>query len=384
MIRYALKMLIGDRARYLGILVGVAFASLLITQQGAVFLGLMERTYSFVSDTPSPDLWVVDPDLEHHADSKPMLKQELYRVRGIQGVEWAVPMFKAFTKLRLPNGHRRGCIVIGVDDETLIGAPASISGGQAADLRLADAVFVDQADVSDKLGWTDTFGLRTKLSTGDVLELNDRRAVVAGTFKINPSFFWDPVIYTTYSRAISYSPSERKQLSFVLVKATPGQNLDELARRIEGSTGLRAYSEAAFKRLTAMYILEKTGILINFGIAIALGFVVGTVVAGQTFYNFTMENLRYFGALKALGTSNRTLVLMVLAQAAIVGLIGYGIGVGGAASFGAAIGGSSLAFSLPWQLLVVCGGAIVIICLLAAGLSIRRVLVLEPGVVFKA
>jgi len=380
MIHYALKMLMGDRARYLGILVGIAFASLLITQQGAVFVGLMERTYSFVSDTPAPDLWVVDPDLEHHADSKPMLQQELYRVRGVEGVEWAVPMFKAFTKLRLPDGRRRSCVVVGVDDETLIGAPSSISGGTATDLRRSDAILVDEADVSGKLGLN--IG-REKLSVGDVLELNDRRAVVAGTFKIQPSFFWDPVIYTTYTRAVSYSPSERKQLSFVLVKAAPGVDIAALAERIEQATGLKAYSESAFKRLTAMFILEKTGILINFGIAVILGFIVGVVVAGQTFYNFTIENLRYFGALKALGTSDGQLIRMVLAQATVVGLVGYGLGVGGAALFGMLLGGSSLAFSLPWQLLVVCGGAILVICLLAAGLSMRRVLVLEPGIVFR-
>lgn len=382
MIGYALKMLFGDRARYLGILVGVAFAALLITQQGAIFVGLMERTYSFVADTPQPDLWVVDRDLEHHSDSKPLEGQKLFRVRGVDGVEWATPMFKAFTKMRLPSGERRGCIVIGVDDNTLVGAPTELANGAALDLRRADAVLVDEADVNGKLAVNTPQGKRP-IRTGDVLELNDRRAVVAGTFKINRSFFWDPVIYTTYTRAISYSPSERKQLSFILVKVRPGQDIAEVAARIERMTGLKAYTESGFKRLTATFILEKTGILINFGIAVILGFGVGTAVAGQTFYNFTMDNLRHFGALKALGTPDRTILAMVLTQAVVVGSIGYGLGVGGAAVFGSLIGGTSLAFSLPWQLLVITAGAILIISILAAAFSIRKVLTLEPGVVFR-
>ncbi|MBY0114365.1 MAG: ABC transporter permease [Phycisphaerales bacterium] len=382
MIRYALKMLFGDKARYLGILVGVAFAALLITQQGAIFVGLMERTYSFVSDTPQPDLWVVDPDLEHHSDSKPLVGQKLFRVRGVDGVEWATPMFKAFTKMRLPSGERRGCIVIGVDDNTLVGAPSNLASGAALDLRRADAVLVDEADVNGKLAVKTPDGKRP-IRTGDVLELNDHRAIVAGTFKINPSFFWDPVIYTTYTRAISYTPSERKQLSFILVKVRQGQDIAAVADRIERTTGLKAYTESGFKKLTATFILEKTGILINFGIAVILGFGVGTAVAGQTFYNFTMDNLRHFGALKALGTPNKTILAMVLTQALVVGFIGYGLGVGGAAVFGSLIGGTSLAFSLPWQLLVITAGAILIISILAAALSIRKVLVLEPGVVFR-
>lgn len=382
MILFSLKMLFGDKARYLGILVGVAFAALLITQQGAIFVGLMERTYSFVSDTPQPDLWVVDPDLEHHSDSKPLVGQKLFRVRGVDGVEWATPMFKAFTKLRLPSGERRSCIVIGVDDNTLVGAPSNLASGAALDLRRADAVLVDQADVSTKLSVKTLEGNRP-IRTGDVLELNDRRAVVAGTFKINPSFFWDPVIYTTYTRAVSFSPSERKQLSFILVKVRTGQDIAAVADRIERTTGLKAYTESRFKALTAAFILEKTGILINFGIAVALGFIVGTAVAGQTFYNFTMDNLRHFGALKALGTSNTTLLAMVLTQAIVVGLIGYGLGVGGAALFGSLIGGTTLAFSLPWQLLAITAFAIFSISILAATFSIRRVLYLEPAIVFR-
>ena len=381
---YALKMLMGDRARYLGILVGISFAALLITQQSAIFVGLMQRTYSFIADTPQPDLWVVDPDLEHHADSKPMLQQELFRVRGVDGVAWAVPMFKAFTKMRLPGGERRGCIVIGLDNDSLLGLPTSLVEGRVEDLRRADAVFVDHAEIAGKLATRDTDGSSRPLRVGDVLELNDKRAVVAGSFRVLPAFFWEPVIYTTYTRAISFSPSERKQLNFVLVKAQPGVDLASLQARIEAVTGLRAYTSDEFKWLTASYILEKTGIAVNFGIAVLLGFVVGTAVAGQTFFNFITDNLRYFGALKALGTSNARILAMVLVQAGTVGVLGYGLGVGGAALFGAVIGGTSLAFALPWPLLVISGVAILLIVLIAAVLSVRRVLTLEPGIVFRS
>ena len=135
--------------------------------------------------------------------------------------------------------------------------------------------------------------------------------------------------------------------------------------------------------MTAAYILEKTGISVNFGIAVLLGFLVGTAVAGQTFYNFTIDNLRYFGALKALGTSNRLLLVMVIVQAMAVGAIGYGLGVGAAALSGSLLGNTSLAFALPWQLLVLSAGSIFFICLVAAVASVRKVMTLEPGIVFK-
>ncbi|MBV8878696.1 MAG: FtsX-like permease family protein, partial [Planctomycetaceae bacterium] len=135
---------------------------------------------------------------------------------------------------------------------------------------------------------------------------------------------------------------------------------------------------------TVNYFMKYTGIPINFGIAVLLGFLVGTAIAGQTFYNFTLENLKHFAALKAMGATNLTLLAMVVVQALLVGGIGYGFGTGAAALFGRAVGtNTELAFRLPWQILVGTGAAIAIICTFAALLSLFKVIRLEPAIVFK-
>src|SRR6185503_9808075 len=112
---------------------------------------------------------------------------------------------------------------------------------------------------------------------------------------------------------------------------------------------------------TYMYFMKYTGIPINFGIAVALGFLVGTVIAGQTFYNFTLDNLKQFGALKAMGASNFTLLRMILVQALTAGSIGYGLGVGLASLFGRAVRGSELAFRMMPQILWISAGAVAFI-----------------------
>jgi putative ABC transport system permease protein len=140
-----------------------------------------------------------------------------------------------------------------------------------------------------------------------------------------------------------------------------------------------------FIRKTIRYYLAKTGIPVNFAITVLLGFIVGTAIAGQTFYLFTVENIRQFGALKAMGTSNWTILLMVLSQAMQVGIVGYGVGVGLAAMFGYAVarGQSRLSFFMPWQVLAITGVAVFVIVLLASLLSIRKVLVVDPAIVFR-
>jgi putative ABC transport system permease protein len=370
----ALKMLVGDRAKYLGIIMGLTFASLLITQQAAIFVGLMSRTFGAISDLSLPEVWVMDKKVQFIDDVKPLQDTQLYRVRGVSGVEWAVPLYKGLLKARLSNGNFQTCNVLGLDDTSLIGGPPVMVEGSLADLRRSEAVIIDDVGAAGKLAHVNEDGTKEPLRIGDTLELNDHRAVVVGICKVSRTFQSQPVIYTTYSRATLFAPRERKLLSFVLVKPKAGVDKRALCERITNVTGLAAYTREGFKELTVRYFMKYTGIPINFGISVALGFLVGTAIAGQTFYNFTLDNLRHFGALKAMGTSNGTLLRMILLQALVVGLVGYGLGVGAAALFGALSKNSELAFLLPWWLLAISAGAVMLICVVSSLFSIRKVI----------
>jgi putative ABC transport system permease protein len=380
----AIKMLVGDRAKYLGILMGLTFASLLITQQSGIFVGLMSRTFGFLTDTSLADIWVMDPEVDYVDDIKPLRDTDLYRVRSIAGVQWAVPLYKGLLQARLDNGDFQTCNVIGLDDATLIGGPPIMVKGSLEDLRRSDGVIVDDVGAADKLAKTLPNGRRVPLQIGDTLELNDNRAVVVGICRTTRTFQSQPMIYTTYSRATIFAPFQRKMLSFILVKAQPGENLQSLCYRIHNNTGLAAHTRAQFVEVTLNYFMKNTGIPINFGMSVLLGLIIGTAIAGQTFYNFTLDNLRYFGTLKAMGASNGSLLGMIVLQALTVGLIGYGLGVGAACLFGAASSHSELAFRLPWQVLALGATAELLICVGAALLSIWKVVRLEPAIVFRS
>jgi putative ABC transport system permease protein len=380
----ALKMLVGDRAKYLGIVMGLTFASLLLTQQSGIFVGLMSRTFGFLTDTSLPGIWVMDEKVQYVDDVKPLQDTELYRVRGVEGVEWAVPLYKGLLRARLDNGNFQSCNVIGLDDATLIGGPPIMVQGALADLRRSDGVIVDEVGANDKLAKVLPNGRRMPLQIGDTLELNDHRAVVVGICRVTRSFQSQPSVYTTYSRATIFAPRERKLLSFILVKAKPGEDEKVVCERIHNTTGLAAYTRGQFVKLTLNYFMKYTGIPINFGMSVVLGFIIGTAIAGQTFYNFTLDNLRYFGTLKAMGAGNGRLLGMIVLQALMVGAIGYGLGVGAACMFGAASANSELVFRLPWQVLALTAGAVLVICVGASLVSIWKVIKLEPAIVFRS
>ena len=373
----AWKMLVGNRVKYLGIIFGVVFAAVLIAQQSSIFCGLMSLTVSQIRDIEGPGIWVMDPNVQYVDDIKPLADTELFRVKSVPGVEWAVRFYKGIARARLREGSYEQMILLGLDDATLVGAPEGVFLGSIADLRKPDAVILD--DAGYRRIWP---GEPYRL--GQTFEMNDRRAVVVGITKASRTFQSFPIVYTRYSQAVLFAPPERKVLSFVLADAAPRLPAEEVCRRIESRTGLQALTRSQFLWKTIAYYLEKTGIPINFGITVFLGFLVGTAIAGQTFYLFTVENIRQFGALKAMGASNWTILLMVLAQGLQVGLIGYGLGVGLAAVFGWIVRGATrLAFFMPWQVLLITAAAVFVIVLVASLLSIRKVLVVEPAIVFR-
>jgi putative ABC transport system permease protein len=386
MLHIALKMLLGDHGKYLGIITGIALASVLMIQQPGILISIFSRTYSFISDVALPDIWVMDPMVQFVDDSQPMLDTMLYRVRGVQGVEWAVPLYKGSTRVRLTNGQLVTSNMLGLDDATLIGGPAIMLQGRLADLRLPDSVIVDEAGANGRLAKPASLpgGAATPLKVGDVLEINDQRAVVVGIARAAATFGSQPIIYTTYTRATTYALSERKMLSYILVKAKTDEPLLAVTQRIGHETNMAARTANEFKSMTFQYFRKNTSILTNFGFVVVVGFIVGAAVTGQIFYNFTLDNLRYFAVFKAMGATNRMLQGMILLQALLVGFVGFGIGAGITGIFAAMTrGGTGLSMTLDWQLLLGSAIAVAIIVLLAAFISMRKVLQLEPAIVFK-
>lgn len=123
MLLLALKMLIGDKTKYIGIVLGLSFASFIISQQAAILFGIVQRTFGLLTDTSQPNIWVTDPTVQYIGDIKPLKDTDLYRVRSIDGIKWAVPFYQGTIQARLRSGTIQTCVVIGIDDSSLIGGP---------------------------------------------------------------------------------------------------------------------------------------------------------------------------------------------------------------------------------------------------------------------
>lgn len=372
----ALKMLFGDRAKYLMLLCGLTFAVMLIVQQGSIFWGLMIWSQSGISNL-NVQIWVTDPNISQVAEVKPLATTSVERVRTVPGVEWAVPFFRGVVRARLSNGEYHQITLMGLDAATLIGRPGHMQEGRIEDLRTPDAVVVDQWAV-ERMGGPGVIKL------GTIFEINDKKARIVGIANVQKDFQNIPSVYTTFERAVTYAPPERRTLSYVLAQAKEGESVAEVTQRITDQTDLAAFTQEEFGWKTILWVLKNTGIGVNFGTTIVLGFIVGMAIAGQTFYLFTVENLRQFGALKAMGAGTASLARMIILQAFTVGLIGYGVGVGLATLFGhVAASKGNLPFSETWPLLALVFVSLLAICAFSATISIIKLAKLEPAIVFR-
>lgn len=396
MLRLALKMLFGDTAKYLMLVAGIAVATFLMAQQTAVFCGLMNWTKSTLKNVPAP-IWVVEEKVEQVNETNPLLDTDVARVRSVSSVAWAAPIYSGIQRVRLENGNFKMIQLIGIDSNTLAGAPAKMLEGDLMKLRLPHSVIIDDRGVAllaRKRGGT--------VKVGDVFEINDQEARVVGIADAATSFTGGPYVWTTYERALQYVPAQRKMLQAVICAPREGVSLDQAVADIRRKTGLKAFvnREASvgefwaqradsktdnFNISTVWWYVKNTGIPISFGTTVIIGLLVGMAVSCQTFYSFVLENMRHLGALKAMGASNGTLCLMLITQAFTVGFIGYGIGLLGTAGFAmGALKNEQPPFYMPEFVPFAVLGVVLGICTLAALLGIWRVSKLEPAMVFRS
>src|SRR5947209_607992 len=269
----ALKMLTGDRGKYLGIIFGVTFAALLIAQQASIFCGIMMRTTSQVRDVKGVNIWVMNPGVRYVDDVRPISDDDVYRVRSVPGVEWAVNFYKGGGQARLPDGRFQSVILLGLDDVSLVAAPQHFTVGSIEDLKGADAVAMDESGFHC-LWPNGPFGV------GKVIEMNDKRAVIRAVFKASQTYGTSPLLVTRLAQARQFVPTERRMLSFVLAKEQDGFTPEEVAANIQRATGLKAVPTDDFIWQTQMDYLWKTSTPMNLATTVLLGFLVGAAIAG--------------------------------------------------------------------------------------------------------
>jgi putative ABC transport system permease protein len=388
----ALRMLVGDRLKYAGLLFGITFTSFLVSFAASYFGGMMTRSFALVAENSRADVWVMDPAVSAVEPNFNLPASALNRVRSVEGVASAMPLLLATADARLPNGRFQSFQIIGLDDATLTGLPPLKGGLTPASLREPDAVIVDAGGTDGKLetpirkedqwpyGNKPHLDVPTRLLTGgDEILINDHRVRVAGVSDALPRFPPRPLLFTTYSTSLHILPPERRQMTFVIVTAMPGTDPRIVASRIEAATGLRARSSKDFKADTVYWMVQNSEDVGDAITMLTIAMLVGFGVTGVMMFMFTHEHLRYYAVMNAMGATSRMLLVMIFAQAGLCALLGTGIGLGLCAIGGHVFGAYDFPFRMMWFAPVAGGIAVTLISIGSAAFSIWPILKMRPA-----
>jgi putative ABC transport system permease protein len=370
----AWRNLIHDKVRLAVTLTGIVFAVVLIVVEFGLFLGFTTTTSSLI-DRSGADLWIIAKRVPYIELGVPFSERKLSVALATPGVAEAQKYVARFTQWKRPDGRQETVQVVGFNLSSTLGTPWNVVAGTVQDLKAPDAVFVDEL-YREKLGIT---------HVGQVIEIRDHRARVVGFTRGIRAFTTAPYIFTSFKNAQNYAGLREDQTLYILAKVVRGVPLEEVRHALAARLhDVDVVTNAEFSQMTRFYWMFTTGAGVAVLLAALLGLIVGVVVVAQTIYATTMDHIREYGTLKAMGATNRYLYGVIIQQAIISAVIGYAFGM--AASWfvvrGSEKGGAAIL--LPPEMAVGMLGLTMVMCVVAALVSIKKVTGLDPALVFKA
>lgn len=371
----ARRNLFHDRVRFAVTLTGIVFALVLIIIQFGLFLGFTTTTSNNI-DHSGADLWVVFHGVGYFDTGRNFSERKFYQVLSTLGVTRAEKYMQAFGRWKRNDGREENIQVIGFKPGSGLGEPWNVVEGSAMDVKQEDSVLVDEL-YREKLGvW----------SIGDRVEIGDRRARVVGLTRGIRSFTTPPFVYTSFKNSLDYTnpASSEDSTAYVLVKAASDVSPEALKQRlVQRLTDVDVYTTAEFSRRTRFYWMFTTGAGLAVLTAAVMGLVVGVAVVAQTIYAATMDHIREYGTLKAMGASKGYLYRVLIEQAIWSAVLGYGLAILLAFFIVRASEKGGAVILMPWSMALGMFVLAILMCVAAAMVSINKVTRLDPAMVFR-
>jgi putative ABC transport system permease protein len=374
MVDLAMKTLLHDKLRFFITVAGVAFAVTLILVQTGLFIGILDNATITIEHLDA-DLWITSKNTPNLDFVHNFPDTYLNRVRSTEGVERADNLILTFVNVALPTGAQETAILYALEDFRRWGFPWDIRSGDVDDLRGGPYVIFDDSAAK-------RFG---SFAVGDYREVQGQRMKIIGKTHAAKSFTTTPLGFVDYARAQALNPDLlRGNTSYVLVKTRPGADIAAVKRELEARLPYNdVYTKAAWTKRTRDYWIKNTGIGFNAFLTVFLGCLVGIVVVAQTLYTSTMEHLKEFGTVKAIGGSNADIYRMLGRQAGVAAVVGFVLGAIPSFAIRPLVERGDLKLILPMPLTAVVFVGTLVLCLLAAIISFRKVASIDPGLVFR-
>ncbi|MHB8883002.1 MAG: ABC transporter permease [Thermodesulfovibrionales bacterium] len=375
MLWLAVKTLIHEKGRMVITLTGIIFSTVLTLTQVSMYLGMMGNATAVIRHV-NADIWVMSKNVQNFDFANPFPEDRINRVRSSSDVVWADRLILTWGFLKLAGGGQEQVQIIGFNPDTGVGAPWEMVSGKPSDVKGGRYFIIDKT-AEKRLGG---------LVLGTLWELNENRFKLVGLSQGVKSFTTAPVLFMAYNEVHNVLSGlvRQNQTSYIVAKLKDPARIQEVVAGLRDSMKNNdVLTTEEFVNKTVYYWTVQTGMGMGFFLTAILGLIVGGAIVGQTVYANTMEHLREYGTLKALGARNSDIYSVIFSQVAISAVAGFAAGSviilflrGGIEKAGVSLYLSPIIFGS-----IFC--VILVTCLLSAFFSIRKVRTLDPVTVFR-
>lgn len=371
----AWKTLLHERARLIMTVAGIAFSTVLLMTQVGIYLGMVGNATAVIRNTDA-DIWVAPKSIRNFDFANPVPEERTNRVRSMPGVLWVENLIVTWGLLKLPNGGQEQVQIIGFNPDTGVGAPWRMVEGNTADVKGGRYMIMDKTS-EKRIG---------HLTTGTLWELNGQRFRLVGLSEGIISFTTTPMIFIAYGQAqhMMFGASQPDQTTYIVAKLRDKDKTREVAdslRRSMRNNDVMTRDEFVFQ--TIKYWTVQTGVGMSFFLTALLGLMIGGAIAGQTIYANTMQHLKEYGTLKAMGARNEDIYKTIFSQAGINAAAGFVTGSIGIFVMKHLIERAGVPFYMDLPLWMALFIIMVSTCLFAAWFSVRKIKTIDPVMVFR-
>lgn len=368
-----IKMMFHDRLKLAGTLFGVVFAVVLGNFQVGTFLALVNKNRMFVDSAHSVDIWITPPGTQQFAGGTPLTDSQLNRARATPGVAWAEPLVLQAAQLKLPNGGTEAVSLVGTRAPAYVGGPWNLVRGSTHALDEPGAVIFEDSE-REKFGG---------LNLGSVRELAGHKVQAVGfTWGLLPFAPAYAFAEQSLAREILKLPADKH--TFIMVGVAPGFEAAAVRAALqEALADTRVMTRAEYLKVILTYLVTGTQIGYSFGLSTFMGLLVGLITVALSMFSSVVDNMRQFGTLKAIGSTNGDLARLLLVQAVIYGVVGSLMGLGMVASMVMGMRNPQLTPILPMEAYAITAVSMIGVCIVASVLALMRLRSLEPAMVFR-
>lgn len=371
----AWKTLYHEKGRFIVTVIGIVFSTILVLTEVGIYLGMMRSATDIIRHSEA-DIWIASKNIQSFDFANAFPESRKNRVESLADVLWAEPLVLTWGFLKLANGGQEQVQIVGFNPDKGIGAPWSMIEGRASDVKGGRYMVLDKT-AEKRLG---------TLKPGSLWELSQSRFRLAGVSQDIRSFTTAPVLFMSYAQSQDLPIGWIKPglTSYILAKLKDKARKDDVVKTLkELLKDNDVMTSEEFVMRTVRYWTIQTGIGMSFFLTALLGLMIGGAIVGQTIYANTIQHMKEYGTLKAMGAKNEEIYKAIFSQALISAVAGYSLGTAVMLMSRHSIEAAGVPLYLSPLLIAAVFTIICASCLSSAYFSVRKIKTLDPVMVFR-